>query len=131
MLTHTPKPKVNGLKNIILWKTQNTRCFYCDRILNNIGYDRKTTNGGYTRDHFFPRAWGNILQGNCVLACHKCNGHKGDMLPGRDDVIKFIELYENFEGNTFVDLTEFKFHQLILDYLESLVGPRVDTKYII
>ena len=95
-----------------------------------VGHNKKNPHG-YTRDHFFPRSWGNTLNGNMVLSCAKCNRKKDSNLPTREEVHLFAELWSHIKGGTSIDLTEFFYTQRLIDYLCKLVGPPLDRRNII
>lgn len=104
---------------------QQHACFYCSKKLDSVGHQKGHPHG-YTRDHFFPRSWGNTLDGNMVLSCAKCNRKKDDGMPTREEVRRFAELWSHIKGGPSIDLTEFFYIQRLIDYLEKLVGTPVD-----
>lgn len=109
---------------------QQYSCFYCSKKLDPVGHDKQHPHG-FTRDHFFPRSWGNKLTGNMVLACAKCNRKKGDDLPSPSEVVRFNTLWSHIDGGTSIDLSDFFAHQHAIEYLTKLVGYRVDRRNII
>lgn len=109
---------------------QQHACFYCSKKLDSIGHCKAHPHG-YTRDHFFPKSWGNTLTGNMVLACAKCNRKKDDGLPTREEVHRFHTLWSHIDGGTSIDLTDFFVTQYWIDFLTKLVGPHVDRPHII
>ena len=109
---------------------QQYQCFYCSKKLDPVGHCKAHPHG-YTRDHFFPKSWGNTLTGNMVLACAKCNRKKDDNLPTREEVHRFHALWSHIDGGTSIDLTEFFYTQRIINYLSKLLGPRVDKYNLI
>ena len=115
----------------VLLDLQNHACFYCNRKLAPIGYCYTTARTGYTRDHFFPRSWGNGLYGNIVLSCRKCNAKKNNLLPTREEIFRFVKLWENIRGGHTLNLEEFFYTQRLIDLCHKLVGPVVDRKNII
>lgn len=115
----------------LILKLQQYSCFYCSKKLDPIGFNNKTAKHGFTRDHFFPKSWGNILKGNTVLACDKCNRKKDNDLPTREEVFRFHSLYSHILGGTSIDLTEFFQIQRLIDLLGKYCSPRVDTRNII
>lgn len=114
----------------LMLQLQQYACFYCSKKLDPVGHDKKNPHG-YTRDHFFPRSWGNTLTGNMVLACAKCNRKKDNDLPTREEVIRYAELWSHIKGGTSIDLTEFFYTQRLINYLHKLVGPPIDRRNII
>ncbi len=116
----------------LMLSLQQHTCFYCPKKLDSVGFCKKTAKHGYTRDHFFSQAMGNKhLLGNMVLACDKCNRKKGSGLPTRDEVHKYHHLWSQIRGGPSMDLSEFFEIQRLIDILENICGPRVDTRYII
>ncbi len=117
----------------LLFELQHDTCFYCSRKLDPIGYNKliDAARNGFTRDHFFPKSWGNTLQGNTVLSCPKCNRKKKDHFPTREEVLRFHRLWSHFREGSSIDLSDFVETQSYIDKLTELVGPRVDTRYII
>ena len=109
---------------------QKHACFYCNKKLDSVRHNKQNPHG-YTRDHFFPRSWGNTLTGNIVLSCAKCNRKKNNGIPTREEVHRFAELWSHINGGTSIDLTEFFYIQKAIDYLYKLVGPPVDRRNII
>lgn len=114
-----------------LYALQKQSCFYCLKRLDNIGHDSTTAKNGYTRDHFFPRSWGNGLRGNTVLSCAKCNRKKGSTLPSTDEIMKFLHLYEHFNCGTILDFEDFLYTQRLIVSLKRFCNPVVDTRYFI
>lgn len=114
-----------------MMQLQNHKCFYCTRTLTNAPFCKDTAKLGYTRDHFFPRSWGYTLSGNTVLSCDKCNRRKGSTLPTREEISRFIKLWEGIKGGPLIDLSEYLVYQKVIDILHKLVGPPVDRKNII
>ena len=114
-----------------LYALQHQSCFYCYKHLDNIGFDSTTAKRGYTRDHFFPRSWGNGLRGNTVLSCDKCNRKKGSMLPNTTEILKFLHLYEHFDCGTILNFEEFLYTQRLINFLGQFCNPCVDTRRII
>lgn len=109
----------------LMLQLQQHACFYCSKKLDSVGHQKGHPHG-YTRDHFFPRSWGNTLEGNMVLACAKCNRKKDAGFPTREEVHRFAELWSHIRGGPSIDLTEFFYTQRLINYLEKLLGPRVD-----
>ena len=79
-----------GLKNV-LKIFQDNKCFYCECTMDNLPNSPKAL----SKDHFFPNSKGFNFSGNTVLACRQCNTRKGSMLPKRENIKKFIELYSD------------------------------------
>jgi 5-methylcytosine-specific restriction endonuclease McrA len=102
---------------------QMHQCFYCGKHLDNVGHDHITAKNGYTRDHFFPRSWGNnYLMGNMVLSCAKCNTKKSDNPPSRAELIRFVKLWSKFDNRYLRNFDEFFVIQEIVNHLNKWMG---------
>jgi len=115
----------------LIRKLQRCSCFYCFKPISAVGFNNKTEKLGFTRDHFFPRSWGNGLLGNTVLACDKCNRKKDNDLPTREEVLRFHSLYSHILGGTSIDLTEFLETERLINWLGKFCSPWVDTRHLI
>lgn len=73
-------PKRKQKRRLI--KEHGKFCFYCQTPLSD-----ETV----TRDHVLPKSLGFTLQANCVPACSDCNVGKGDMIPCRDIIMRFLD----------------------------------------
>lgn len=97
----------SGVGYRLVYLAQAGRCFYCSTELpprplyevsgaelkrrDRFGCQCPTTTFGWTRDHFEPKAEGNGLRGNVVLACKRCNVAKDNRAPTQQQ-------RENFEA---------------------------------
>jgi 5-methylcytosine-specific restriction endonuclease McrA len=65
-----------------LAKRQGNRCVYCGSVMTEPDLDGRTGPTTRSIDHYIPRSKGGPSSfRNMVLACHQCNGAKGDQLP--------------------------------------------------
>lgn len=78
----------------MLYLAQAGRCFYCNRTLPPRARDPhvKVNRGGWTVDHFYPKADGGGLVRNVVFACNDCNNKKGRRQPTVDEAARFRAL---------------------------------------
>jgi 5-methylcytosine-specific restriction endonuclease McrA len=65
-------------------RAQKGVCFYCDQ---HMSLD------DMSRDHLFPKSHGFSLQGNLVLAHHRCNSDKANRYPTIAEILKWSALY--------------------------------------
>lgn len=123
--------KAQQLSYSLLLKLQDHACFYCRKLLQDASFCPKTEKHGYTRDHFLPRSMGNNFNGNLVLSCDKCNRKKGSTLPSRDEICRFVSIWNQIKGGPMPELVEFVQTQRVIDKLEKWFGVPVDRKNII
>lgn len=76
-----------------LYRRQNGKCFYCLNPMFPAPVQPPKYYNGWTRDHFFPKIFGNVLQGNMVLSCRRCNEEKDNLAPTTAEVKRFKNLY--------------------------------------
>lgn len=84
--------EVDFLHDRDLMRRQRKKCFYCGKVMNSNLVVGNNSNG-YTRDHLFPKSFGNPLVGNKVLSCTRCNTDKGNRCPTKEEVKRFMKLY--------------------------------------
>lgn len=92
--------EVDILKDSILMRRQKRKCFYCGKEIHS-GLVTGMNSNGYTRDHLFPKCFGNPLVGNKVLSCTRCNTEKGNRCPTKDEVKRFLRLYHGVIWRTY------------------------------
>ena len=94
----------NGVDFRALYMVQKGLCFYCGRPIQPRHKSRREKIG-WTKDHFYPRSAGNVIIGNCVMACQACNLKKGSREPTDDEIRRFNHLvrkYNDRRGRPFV-----------------------------
>lgn len=75
----------------VLYDRQEGLCFYCGEPIDNAHF--KSSDNGYSVDHFFPKKSGASLKNNAVLTHPKCNAEKGCGIPSFYDTIVFNAMY--------------------------------------
>jgi 5-methylcytosine-specific restriction endonuclease McrA len=98
IITIKPGP-IKNTPATALYAFQNGKCFYCNKYMRYTSHHPKHPGKlfGYTLDHLFPRCGGNMLAGNTVLACRKCNELKADRQPTVQEVVKAAMLYATMD----------------------------------
>lgn len=122
-ITHQTHPEAFGFRGAEKYRHKlkfmqkyGNACFYCGCNL---------TPNQATKDHLFPKSQGHELVGNMVLACPECNHKKGDMIPCRDIVVRFVKWWSLFPYKTSAVgelYHEFHQQQFLISLLEWLCG---------
>ncbi len=84
---------VDCLTSSELHRRQRGHCFYCGKKIIR----RPTSNNKVTRDHFFPKSKDNHLKNNKVLSCLKCNLKKADRDPTKEEIDKYLQIYNGIK----------------------------------
>jgi len=93
----------NGMKfkDRQLYRLQESRCFYCDGIMDKRIWTSKKHTNGCTRDHLLPRSLCHTYSNNKVLCHHQCNHEKANREPTEHEKQLYKYMIEMKLGRTF------------------------------